>query len=59
MVDNVSEFFPGIAEGLVPEKISYLRIQRRMQDMLRKGESIRDIVHILEGLEEETEGKGK
>lgn len=30
-----------------------------MQDMLRKGESIRDIVHILEGLEEETEGKGK
>ena len=59
LVDNVSEFFPGIAEGLVPEKISYLRIQRRMQDMLRKGEPIRDIVHILEGLEEEPEGKGK
>lgn len=53
MVDNVREFFPGVVEGVVPEKISYLRIQRKMQDMLGRGESIRDIVHILEELEEE------
>lgn len=53
MIDNVREFFPGIVEGLVPEKISYLKIQRKMQEMLRQGRSIRDIIHILEELEED------
>ena len=53
MIDNIKEFFPGAVEGLVPEKISYLRVQRKMQEMLRQGESIRDILHILEALEDE------
>lgn len=53
MIDNVREFFPGTVEGLVPEKISYLKIERRMQEMLRQGRSLRDIIHILEEMEEE------
>lgn len=52
MVDNIREFFPGAVEGLVPEKISYLKIERKMQEMLRQGRSIRDLLHILEELEE-------
>lgn len=53
MVDNVKELFPGIADGLIPEKISYLQLERKLQDMLKRGESIRDMIHILEKLEEE------
>lgn len=58
MVDNAREFFPGAVEGLVPEKISYLRVQRKMQEMLSQGQSIRDILHILEELEKELEDGG-
>ena len=52
MVDNLKERFPGIADGLVPEKISYLTLERKLQEKLRKGESIKDLIHILEELEE-------
>lgn len=52
MIDNMKEFFPGAVAGLVPEKISYLQVQRKLQEMLRQGKSIRDMLHILEELEE-------
>ena len=42
MIDNIKDFFPGTVAGLVPEKIGYLQVQRKLQDML----------HILEELEE-------
>ena len=52
MIDNIKEFFPGAVAGLVPEKIGYLQVQRKLQEMLRQGKSIRDMLHILEELEE-------
>ena len=52
MIDNIKEFFPGAVIGLVPERIGYLQIQRKLQEMLRQGKSIRDMLHILEELEE-------
>ena len=52
MIDNLKEQFPGIADGLVPEKISYLQVERKLQAMIKRGESIRDLIHILEELEE-------
>ena len=52
MIDNMKEFFPGAVTGLVPEKIGYLQVQRKLQEMLRQGKSIRDMLHILEELEE-------
>lgn len=52
MIDNLKERFPGIAEGLVPEKISYLRLERKLQEKIRQKESIRDLIHILEEMEE-------
>ncbi len=52
MIDNMKVFFPGGVVGLVPEKISYLQVQRKLQEMLRQGKSIRDMLHILEELEE-------
>lgn len=52
MIDNVKECYPGVADGLVPEKISYLQVERKLQEILRPGGSIRDMLHILEDLEE-------
>ncbi|MDE7283194.1 MAG: FHIPEP family type III secretion protein [Lachnospiraceae bacterium] len=52
MIDNMKEYFPGAVAGLVPEKIGYLQVQRKLQEMLRQGKSIRDMLHILEELEE-------
>ncbi len=52
MVDNLKEKYPGVADDLVPERISYLQLLRHLQDRLRKGESIYDLIHILEELEE-------
>ncbi len=52
MVDNLKERYPGIADGLVPEKISYLQVMRVLQDKARKREDIKDFIHILEEMEE-------
>lgn len=53
MVDNLSELFPGITEDIVPAKISYLQIERKLQSYIKQGKSIRDFIHILEEMEEE------
>lgn len=53
MVDNLKDRFPGVADGLVPEKISYLKLKQTLQEKLKKGESIKDLIHILESMEEE------
>ena len=53
MVNNLNELFPGGTDGLVPEKISYLQIERKLQSYIEQGKPIRDFVHILEEMEEE------
>jgi len=53
MVDNLTELFPGITEDIVPAKISYLQIERKLQSYIKQGKSIRDFIHILEEMEEE------
>ena len=42
----------------MPERISYLQLQRRLQEILREGGSIRDLIHILEEMEEKLSGSG-
>ena len=53
MLYNLNEQFPGIVEGLVPEQISYLQVKRKLQEYIEQGKSIRDMIHILEEIEEE------
>lgn len=53
MLYHLNEQFPGIVEGLVPEQISYLQVERKLQEYIRQGKSIRDMIHILEEMEEE------
>jgi flagellar biosynthesis component FlhA len=50
MVDNLKELYPGIADGLIPEKISYLALQRKLQSILADKGNIRDLIHILEDM---------
>lgn len=52
MIDNLNERFFDIAKDIVPGKISYLQIERVLQKKLAAGESIRDLIHILEEMEE-------
>lgn len=53
MMDNVKETYPGMIDGLIPERISYLQILRKLQEILHEKGEIRDMVHILEELESE------
>lgn len=52
MIDSLKEVYPGVVDDLVPDKISYLQLQRKLQEKLKQGQSIRDLIHILEELEE-------
>lgn len=51
LIDNVKQMFPGVADGLVPEKISYLTVTEHLREVVRKQGNIRDMIHILEDLE--------
>ncbi len=51
LIDCLKEEYPGVVEGLVPEKISYLQVQRRLQEVVRETGNIRDLIHILEEME--------
>ncbi|WP_051227085.1 FHIPEP family type III secretion protein [Butyrivibrio sp. MC2013] len=52
MVDNIKAQYPGVADDLIPEKISYLTLERSLQERIRRGESIKDLIHIIEEIEE-------
>ena len=52
LLDCLKQDYPGIVEGLVPEKISYLQVQRRLQEELKDTGNIRNLIQILEEMEE-------
>lgn len=51
LIDCLKEAYPGVVDGLVPEKLSYLEVQRHLQSLLQENKSIRDMIHILEEME--------
>ena len=52
LIDCLKEDYPGVVEGLVPEKVSYLQVLRRLQEELKDSGNIRNLIKILEELEE-------
>jgi len=52
LIDCLKEDYPGVIDGLVPEKISYLQIKKKLQEVIQEKGNIRDLIHILEELEE-------
>ena len=51
LIDCLREDYPGVVEGIVPEKISYLQVMKRLQTVLSENGNIRDLIHILEDME--------
>lgn len=51
MVDNMKALYPGVADGLVPERISYLELLQYLRKKVKETHNIHDMIHILEELE--------
>lgn len=50
LIDNLKEDYPAVINELVPEQLSVGSIQKVLQNLLREGIPIRDLVSILETL---------
>lgn len=48
MVDTVKELYPGVADELIPEKLSYLTLERILKKLIQKNYPIHDLIHIIE-----------
>lgn len=55
LVDNVADKYPAVVVGVVPGKISYLRLQKKLCTIIEKEKSIHNLIKIIENLEEELE----
>ena len=52
LIDCFKEDYLGVVEGLVPEKISYLQVEKKLKEVFKERGNIRDLIHILEEMEE-------
>jgi flagellar biosynthesis protein FlhA len=50
LIDGVKESYPAVVEELVPDLLSVGEVQKVLQNLLREGVSIRNLVVILEAL---------
>ena len=53
LVDNVENLYPGVADNVIPEKISYLMYQRVLMGVMDEKGHIRNQIKLIELLEEE------
>lgn len=53
LIDTVKRIYPGIADDIIPEKISYLTYQKLLVSIIKKGGSIKNHIKIIECAEEE------
>ena len=53
LIDNLKENYPGVADEVITEKISYLTVQRVLEGIIMKNQSIHNLIAIIEILEEE------
>ncbi len=51
MVDNVKRLYPGAADGLVPDKLSYLQLLEALRKEYEEKQNIHDLLGILERAE--------
>lgn len=52
MLDNLQEQYPGVLDGLVPDKAGYYEVLLHLRKTIAERGTIRDLIHILEELEE-------
>ena len=53
MIDNIKAKYPGEVDGVIPEQISYLKVEKKLKELLTSGKTIKDLIHILEDMEAE------
>ncbi len=53
LLDNVEEKYPAVVKGIIPDKISLALIQKVLAGILKRNKTIRNLVKIIELLEEE------
>lgn len=53
LVDNVANKYPAVIKGAIPEKISLSLLQKILSKMVERQKSIRNLVKIIELLEDE------
>lgn len=51
LIDNLKNQYPGVADDLIPEQISYIKIEQKLKEKIAAGEDIKDLIHIIEELE--------
>lgn len=58
LIDTVKQSHPGIADGIIPEKIPYLTYQKVLASIINKGANIKNHIKIIEYVEDEMLLKG-
>lgn len=52
MLDNLQEQYPGVLDGLVPDRTGYYEVMTHLRKAIAEKGNIRDLIHIMEELEE-------
>lgn len=55
LVDNVAEKFPAVVKGVVPDKVPLALLQKVLAGLIGRKKSVRNLVGIIEALEEAVE----
>ena len=55
LVDNVTNKYPAVIHGVIPDKISLSLLQRVLSEMVKKEKSIHNLIKIIEILEDEVD----
>lgn len=51
MLDNLQEQYPGILDGLVPDRAGYYEVMGYLRKALAEKGNLRDLIHIMEEME--------
>lgn len=53
MIDNLSVMYPGVVEGVIPDKIPEIVVLNVLKEVLKEKGNIRNLIKLVEVLEEE------
>ena len=51
ILDNLNEQYPGVLDGLVPDRVGYYDVMQHLRKTIEEQGTMRDLIHILEELE--------
>lgn len=51
MMDNLQEQYPGVLDGLVPDRVGYHEVMQYLKKIIAERGNLRDLIHLMEELE--------